>query len=85
MNFPELDSNKKLEQIEDIIITFDKIFKDVPFDLEESRWGNGMPYFAIIVGDYDFYMKDKKFLKWKNIFRKKYPRLDWTCFYKEIK
>jgi hypothetical protein len=69
--------------IEDIIITLDKIFSDIIFDIEEHVFGDGTKY-CIVVGDFDFYMRDKKFKKWCEILRKKHPKVKWFCCYKKI-
>jgi hypothetical protein len=71
--------------IEDIILTLDKIFENIIFDLEEHTFGDNTTKFCIIVGDFEFYMKDKKFKKWCDILRKKYPKVKWFCAYKNIK
>lgn len=70
--------------IENIILTLDDIFKKIQFDLEEVEFGDGTKKYCIIVGDFEFYMKDKKFKKWCDILRKKYPKVKWFSAYKKL-
>ena len=64
-----------MHPIEDIILTLDKIFKDVYFDLEEHK-----PCYWILVGDYNTY-RSEKFLKIIKAFRAKYPKLKFVSLY----
>lgn len=67
--------------IEDIIFTLDKMFNNILFDIDEVTFGDGSKKYCIYVSDFDFYMKDKKFKKWCEILRKKYPKVKWFCAY----
>lgn len=70
-----------MKDIENILLTLDKIFTEVEFDLDKKTFADGNTKWEVYVNDFDFYMNDKKFKKWIGILRKKYPNTKWYCVY----
>ena len=67
--------------IENVVLTLADKFPEYDWDVREEREG----LYCILVNDWEFYFYDKKFKKWTNLLRKKYPKARFFCAYKNFK
>lgn len=67
--------------IDKIIFKLSDLFPEHDWDI---RYDEQSKKYCILVNDYDFYMKDKKFRRWLVILRKKYRKCEFFCAYKNF-
>jgi hypothetical protein len=68
--------------VERVVFTLADKFPEYDWDIYQTDINNGM--YCILVNDYDFY-RSKKYRKWCDLLRKKYPKVRWFSAYKKFK
>lgn len=68
--------------IDKIVLKLADLFPEVGFGIDVLKLGDGREKYQILVNDYDFYMKDPNFKKWRKILENKYPSVEWFCAFK---
>ncbi len=68
--------------IENVVFALADKFPEYDWDL---KYEEKMEKYCILVNDWEFYFRDKKFRKWLKILRAKYPKVKFFCAYKNFK